>query len=85
MLDKIHTRLKELAAAFPDLAGHLNAIAENIVDLLTPFQKGWYYKKEIGGSFSIKSVLPAICPDDPELDYHALDELCQNGGDAMNL
>jgi hypothetical protein len=30
-------------------------------------------------------VLPALFPNDPELDYHALDGLCQNGGDAMNL
>ena len=39
----------------------------------------------LGGSFSIKSVLPALFPGDPQLDYHALSGLCQNGGDAMNL
>ena len=39
----------------------------------------------MGGSFSIKSVLPALFPGDPQLDYHALSGLCQNGGDAMNL
>ena len=54
-------------------------------DLLVPFQAGCYYLPSMGGSFSIKSVLPALFPDDPELDYHALDDLCQNGGDAMNL
>ena len=47
------TRLKELAAAFPDLADHLLAIEGNIQDLLIPFQKGWYYNREMGGSFSI--------------------------------
>ena len=39
----------------------------------------------MGGSFSIKSVLPALFPGDSQLDYHALSGLCQNGGDAMNL
>ena len=77
-------RLRELADTFPDLADHLNAIADHIADLLDPFQKGWYYRKEIGGSFSIKSVLPAICPDDPELDYHELEGV-HNGTEAMSV
>ena len=76
--------LNKLADQFPDLAEHLRAIEGNIVDLLDPFQKGWYYKKEIGGSFSIKSVLPAICPDDPELDYHELEGV-HNGTEAMSI
>ena len=37
----------------------------------------------MGGSFSIKSVLPALFPDDPSLDYHNLDGI-HNGGEAMN-
>lgn len=78
------TRLKELAATFPDLSDRLLAIEASIVDLLTPFQKGWYYKKEMGGSFSIKSVLPAICPDDPDLDYHQLEGV-HNGSEAMSI
>ena len=78
------TRLKELAAAFPDLADHLLAIEGNVADLLIPFQKGWYYRREMGGSFSIKSVLPAICPGDPELDYHALEGV-HNGSEAMSV
>ena len=75
--------LRKLAEQFPDLADHLNAVAEHVADLLVPFQSGWYYRKEIGGSFSIKSVLPAICPDDPELDYHELDGI-HNGTEAMS-
>ena len=78
------SRLHELAETFPDLAEHLLAIEGNIADLLDPFQKGWYYKREIGGSFSIKSVLPAICPDDPELDYHELEGI-HNGTEAMSV
>ena len=38
-----------------------------------------------GTLFSIKSVLPALFPDDPRLNYHNLSELCQNGGDAMTI
>ena len=77
------TRIKELAEAFPDLADHLLNIRDNIVDLLTPFQSGWYYNRAMGGSFSIKSVLPALFPDDPALDYHNLDGI-HNGSEAMN-
>ena len=78
-------RIKELATMYPDLAIHLMNIQEHIQDLLTPFQSGYYYVPAMGGSFSIKSVLPALFPDDPELNYHNLDERCQNGGNAMTL
>ena len=78
-------RINELAAIYPKLAVHLHNIADNIKDLLVPFQKGYYYVPAMGGSFSIKSVLPALFPDDPLLDYHNLDSRVQNGGDAMNI
>lgn len=78
------TRIKELAEAFPDLAMHLLAIRENIIDLLIPFQHGGYYVTEMGGSFSIKSVLPALFPDDPALNYHNLDGV-HNGSEAMDI
>ncbi len=77
-------RIKELAIAFPDLAEHLLNIQSNIKDLLVPFQSGNYYNKAMGGSFSIKSVLPAIFPDDPTLDYHNLDQI-HNGNEAMSI
>ena len=76
------SRIEELAEAFPDLAEHLMNIHSNIVDLLVPFQSGWYYNRAMGGSFSIKSVLPALFPDDPALDYHNLEEI-HHGGEAM--
>ncbi|MCR4645953.1 MAG: DUF2779 domain-containing protein [Oscillospiraceae bacterium] len=76
-------RLRELAGYFPDLAEHLLNISENVRDLVVPFRNGWYYNKRMGGSFSIKSVLPAIFPDDPSLDYHNLEGI-HNGGEAMN-
>lgn len=78
------TRIKELAETYPDLADHLLNIESNIKDLLVPFQSGYYYNKAMGGSFSIKSVLPAIFPDDPTLDYHNLEQI-HNGGEAMSI
>lgn len=78
------TRIKELAETYHDLSEHLLNIRENIVDLLVPFQSGWYYNRAMGGSFSIKSVLPAIFPDDPALNYHNLDGV-HNGGEAMSI
>ena len=77
-------RLKELAAAFPDLADHLLRIRANVADLCDVFQDGAYYNRAMNGSFSIKSVLPALFPDDPELDYHALEGV-HNGGEAMMI
>ena len=78
-------RIRELASLYPDLAPHLLNIADNIKDLIDPFRAGDYYVPAMGGSFSIKSVLPALFPGDPELDYHNLDNRCQNGGDAMTI
>ena len=78
-------RIRELASLYPDLAPHLLNIADNIKDLIDPFRAGDYYVPAMGGSFSIKSVLPALFPGDPELDYHSLDDRCQNGGDAMTI
>ena len=79
------TRLTELANTFPDLSGHLLNIRDHIVDLLVPFQSGWYYAPTMGGSFSIKSVLPALFPNDPGLDYHNLTGSVHNGGEAMSI
>lgn len=73
--------LQRLADLFPDLSRHLLAIRENAHDLMIPFQKQYYYSKAMRGSYSIKYVLPALCPDDPELDYHALDGV-HNGSEA---
>ena len=77
-------RIRELASYFPDLAEHLLNIEKNIKDLIDPFRAGHYYNRAMGGSFSIKSVLPAIYPDDPSLDYHNLEGV-HNGSEAMDL
>ena len=77
-------RIRELVDLYPDLAEHLMNIHDNIRDLMIPFQKGWYYSRAMEGSYSIKYVLPALFPDDPELDYHNLEGV-QNGGEAMDM
>ena len=38
----------------------------------------------MGGSFSLKSVAPAMYPDDPKMDYHNLEGSVKNGTQAMN-
>ncbi len=78
------TRLLELAKMFPDLAEHLLNVRDHIVDLLNPFKDGLYYVPKMGSSFSIKSVLPALFPDNPELNYHNLDQI-HNGGEASGI
>ena len=70
-----------LAELFPDLSQHLLNIRDNMHDLMIPFQKQHYYTEAMEGSYSIKYVLPALCPGDPELDYHNLDQV-HNGYEA---
>ena len=77
------TRIKELAEAFPDLADKLLNIRDNIRDLLDVFRDGFVYDKAMGGSLSIKSVLPALFPDNPDLNYHNLNDV-HNGTEAMD-
>lgn len=79
------TRLKELAEIYPDLSSHLLNIRDNIVDFLDPFRAGHYYLPAMGGSFSIKKVLPALFPNDPQLNYDNLAGAVHNGGDAMTI
>ena len=50
---------------------------------MIPFQKRYYYTKEMKGSYSIKYVLPALFPDDPALNYENLEGV-HNGGEASS-
>jgi Domain of unknown function(DUF2779) len=77
------SRIKELAALFPDLRDALLALVPRFVDLIVPFRKLGYYHPDFNGSFSIKSVLPALFPNDSELDYKQLG--IQDGGMAMDI
>ena len=69
--------LNETAAAFPDLAGELNAISVRIFDLL-PVARQHYYHPEMYGSWSLKSVLPTVAP---ELAHSELS--VSHGGEAQ--
>jgi hypothetical protein len=72
------TRIKELAEKFPPLAQALLALISRVVDLL-PIAREYYYHPSQQGSWSIKAVLPALCPD---LHYDDLEGV-QDGGMAM--
>jgi len=74
--------IKDLAGLFTDRADHLMNIHECFIDLMKPFQSRAYYSHELGNSYSLKYVLPVLCPDDPELDYNSLD-LVHKGTDAQ--
>ncbi|MEJ2782594.1 DUF2779 domain-containing protein [Methanobrevibacter smithii] len=75
------SRNKEIGEMFLDLKPEMERINNNMVDLMIPFKNRDYYTKEMKGSYSIKYVLPALYPDDPELDYINRD-LVHNGGEA---
>jgi hypothetical protein len=57
------SRIKELAFLFPQHADTLLRLTTRMADLMQPFQKRWYYHPEFKGSYSIKNVLPVLCPD----------------------
>lgn len=61
--------IRDLASRFPALALPLDAITERLVDLL-PVASARFYHPTQHGSWSLKAVLPAACPD---LSYEALD------------
>lgn len=77
------SRIKELANYNSEKKDELLALNERFIDLIVPFRGRGYYHPNFNGSFSIKSVLPAMFPNDPELDYKKLGSI-QNGGDAMD-
>lgn len=71
-------RIRELAKRFPDISEALLALNERVVDLL-PVARQHYYHPSQHGSWSIKKVLPALCPD---LNYSDLEGV-QDGGMAQ--
>ena len=66
------------------MSDYLLNIRDNITDLMVVFRSGAYYDRAMEGSYSIKNVLPALFPDDPELNYTNLDGI-HNGGEAMAI
>lgn len=71
--------IRELAEVAPHLKEQLVRLHDRIDDLL-PICRKYYYHPSQKGSWSLKAVLPAMCP---ELNYQDLDDV-QNGGDAMD-
>ncbi len=74
-------RIRELATFEPARARELLGLVDRFADLIVPFRGGGFYHPGFNGSFSLKSVLPALFPDDPELSYQAL--AIRDGGMAM--
>ena len=56
------TMMRELAEAFPHYKDGLLALCDRVVDLLK-LLRGGYYHPGFNGSYSLKSVLPALVPD----------------------
>ncbi|MGJ8641804.1 MAG: DUF2779 domain-containing protein [Luteolibacter sp.] len=61
--------MRGLAERFPHHSSGLQAIIDRVVDLL-PIARNRYYHPSQHGSWSIKAVLPAVCPD---LAYDSLE------------
>lgn len=72
-----NTRIKELAEAYPSYTDKLHALLPRVVDLL-PVARNYYYHPDQKGSWSIKAILPTICP---ELQYSDLEGV-QAGSEA---
>ena len=69
---------KDLAAANPEYANFLLGVNARIYDLMEVVKKQKYLHKDFKGKYSIKTVLPVMCP---ELDYSTLD--VSNGTQAV--
>ncbi len=74
--------LRGLAEEYEMLRDHLLAIADNIKDIMTPFQQKHYVTPSMNGSYSIKYVLPALVPEMADA-YTELNGV-QNGSEAMS-
>lgn len=76
--------IKDCAELFPLQYCQIMNFRKRFIDLMDPFSKQWIYLNAFKGSYSIKYVLPALFPDDEELNYHNLDTI-QNGSIAMKV
>jgi hypothetical protein len=62
--------LRELGESLPKLRKRLHAISEGMIDLMEPFRQRDIYHWRMNGSYSLKSVLPALVP---EMTYEGLE------------
>lgn len=72
-------RINEMMRDFPEHAEGLRFISEKLVDLIIPFKQKFYRTEAMGGSSSIKKVLPAL---HPQFSYAELE--ISNGMAASN-
>jgi hypothetical protein len=70
--------LEQLAGWFPEYAPAVQRIIGSIIDLMEPFKNRSVYAWRMNGSYSLKSVLPALVPD-PAYENLAI----RDGGMAM--
>ena len=56
-------------------------MTDRFIDLIKPFRGLMYYHPDFNGSFKLKSVLPAMFPEDEGASYKSLD--IQDGEMAM--
>lgn len=73
------SKLVDLIEVFPQYSEKLENIINRLKDLMIPFKKKWYYKPEMRGSYSIKSVLPALTDN---LSYDSIE--IKEGGNASD-
>jgi predicted RecB family nuclease len=73
------TRLRELARLFPEHGDDIKVILSRIVDIMDVFRSKIYYDPRFKGSYSIKAILPVMCP---ALSYKDLE--INNGAQAAS-
>ncbi len=70
--------LASLAESFPEYKDRIEQRIGRLVDLLVPFQRRSYWHPQMGGSNSLKKVLPVFAPELSYDDMHV-----SNGDQAM--
>ena len=55
-----------------DIKDKILSIMERIVDLMVPFMNRVVYNRFMKGSYSVKKVLPALCPGRKDLSYDGM-------------
>jgi hypothetical protein len=72
--------LRGLSEQLPTYTAAIVERMDRLVDLMQPFRQRLYWTPKMGGSVSLKSVLPALVPD---LSYDVLE--VQDGTQAMDV
>lgn len=57
--------LKRFQKDFPQFKEEIEEVFKKIVDIKLPFEKKWYYKKEMQGSLKLKTIADAVIENSP--------------------